>query len=143
MKKMFLPDVNVWLALTFDSHIHHAWAKEWFDGLEEDRGSFCRMTQQGFLRLATNPKVFGPDAVTIDQAWGLYDALMSDERVAYADEPLGIEAVWRELARGQSFSPKIWNDAYLGAFAKTADFEIATCDNGFRQYAGVRVRFLR
>jgi predicted nucleic acid-binding protein len=31
--KMLLPDVNVWLALTFDSHIHHSAAKAWFDAL--------------------------------------------------------------------------------------------------------------
>jgi predicted nucleic acid-binding protein len=26
---MLLPDVNVWLALTFDSHVHHPVAKSW------------------------------------------------------------------------------------------------------------------
>jgi predicted nucleic acid-binding protein len=31
---MLLPDVNVWLALTFDSHIHHPAAKKWFDAGE-------------------------------------------------------------------------------------------------------------
>jgi len=30
---MLLPDVNVLLALTFDSHIHHPAAKKWFDAL--------------------------------------------------------------------------------------------------------------
>ncbi|HEX5446713.1 MAG TPA: hypothetical protein VFW87_23045 [Pirellulales bacterium] len=28
---MLLPDVNVWLALTLDSHDQHADAKHWFD----------------------------------------------------------------------------------------------------------------
>ena len=60
---MQLPDINVWLALAFDSHIHHPDAKKWFDGLADDAICyFCRLTQLGFLRLATNPKVFGADA---------------------------------------------------------------------------------
>src|SRR3954469_17930456 len=75
-KKMYLPDINVWLALTFDSHVHHPSAKMWFDGLTNN--AFClfrRLTQQGFLRLATNPSVFGKDAVPLPKAWQLYDTL--------------------------------------------------------------------
>src|SRR5947209_20621068 len=73
MKKMLLLDINVWLALTFDSHIHHPAAKAWFDGLANEVCCFCRLTQQGFLRLATNPSVFGKHAVTLPEAWQKYD----------------------------------------------------------------------
>ena len=36
MKKTWLPDVNVWVALTFDSHPQHPSAKTWFDGLADE-----------------------------------------------------------------------------------------------------------
>jgi hypothetical protein len=36
---MLLPYVDVWLALTFDSHVHHPAAKTWFDALT-DEGCF-------------------------------------------------------------------------------------------------------
>ena len=85
---MLLPDVNVWLALTFDSHVHHPPAKSWFDGLSGEVCLFCRTTQQGFLRLATNARVFGPSALTLDEAWQKYDLLQSDPCVSYLDEPL-------------------------------------------------------
>ncbi len=52
---MLLPDVNVWLALTFDSHVHHPAARQWFDNLTNDACFFCRMTQQGFF--GTGPKI--------------------------------------------------------------------------------------
>jgi predicted nucleic acid-binding protein len=55
-KTLLLPDVNVWIAMTFDSHPHHPPAKLWFDAVTDDV-FFCRMTQQGFLRLSTNPRV--------------------------------------------------------------------------------------
>jgi predicted nucleic acid-binding protein len=53
-----LPDVNVWLALAFDEHEHHSAAEDWFEDVGEAACSFCRLSQQGFLRLATNPKAF-------------------------------------------------------------------------------------
>ena len=114
---MFLPDVNLWLALAFESHFHHKAAKEWFDA-RSDGCSFCRLTQQGFLRLATNPKAFGDEAVSITDAWGLYDTLLNDPGVSFIEEPLGLELIWREYTERQSFSPQVWNDAFLAAFAR-------------------------
>ncbi len=137
MPKTFLPDVNVWLALTFDSHLNHPIARKWFDGLTDKMCLFCRMTQQGFLRLVTNSKVFGTEAVTLPDAWKLYDAYMGDPRVGFAPEPMGIETFWRGFTRLKSFSPHVWNDAWLAAFAKTVSMDVVTFDNGFTQYADV------
>jgi toxin-antitoxin system PIN domain toxin len=128
---MQLCDINVWLALVFESHVHHSPAKSWFDGLTDETCYFSRLTQLGFLRLATNPRVFGPDAVTLDEAWRLYDASLSDPQIAYAEEPTGLDMQWRGYTAGQSFTPSIWNDAYLAAFAVAGGYEIATFDRGF------------
>jgi len=51
---IYLPDVNVWIALAADQHIHHNVAKRWFTGIQDDQVLFCRITQLGFLRLLTN-----------------------------------------------------------------------------------------
>ena len=139
---MLLPDINVWLALTFDSHVHHPAAKAWFDALSGETCYFCRMTQQGFLRLATNKAVFGPDTLTLPDAWQKYDILQSDVRVGFAEEPAGLEASWRSFTQLRSFSPHVWNDAYLAAFAKDGSLAIVTFDKAFSQYAGVNCRFL-
>jgi len=134
---MFLPDVNLWLALAFESHFHHADAKAWFDGLSNDGCSYCRLTQQGFLRLATNPKAFGPEAVTLADAWRMYDAFLGDPRVFFSAEPGGLEPLWRGYTQLQSFSPKIWNDAFLAAFASAAGYRLITFDQGFARYTNV------
>jgi uncharacterized protein len=68
MPRTLLPDTNVWLALAFDGHVHHPSAKAWFDALTTDVCFFCRVTQQGFLRLASNPSVFKQDALTLAEA---------------------------------------------------------------------------
>lgn len=135
---MHLPDVNVWLALTFDSHVHHPAAKTWFDGLPSSAVCFfCRLTQLGFLRLATNRSVFGKHAVTLPEAWQKYDTFMSDPRVAFAEEPADLENHWRSFTQRRTFSPQVWNDAYLAAFALAGTLELVTFDKALTQYANV------
>jgi uncharacterized protein len=117
-------------------HAHHARAKTWYDG-SSDACSFCRWTQQGFLRLATNPAVLQAQAVSLKEAWRVYDAIMSDPRVVFAEEPAGVEGYWRAYTQRRLFSPKVWSDAYLAAFARAAAFELITFDKGFAQYKSV------
>lgn len=139
---MFLADVNFWLALAFQSHVHHVSARNWFDAAADDSCFFCRLTQQGFLRLATNPKALGSEAVSLSDAWRLYDALVGDPRVAYAIEPANLEPLWRRHTQRRSFSPKVWNDAFLAAFAEGSSLELVTFDQGFTQYQSARCTIL-
>ncbi len=52
-----LPDVNIWIALAAEGHVHHAPAREWFTAQADVSVAFCRITQMGLLRLLTNPDV--------------------------------------------------------------------------------------
>ena len=105
---MVLPDTNVWLALAFESHAHHGLARQWFEDEGEIGCVFCRLTQQGFLRLASNRKIFGPEALTLTRAWNCFDALLADPRVFFAAEPAGLGQLWRQYTKRRSYSPKIW-----------------------------------
>jgi uncharacterized protein len=134
----YLADVNFWLALSFQRHVHHQSAKAWFEQAVDASCAFCRMTQQGFLRLATNPKAVEKDAVSMTDAWRLFDLLLNDPRVIYSEEPANIESLWRSYTLGATFSPKSWNDAFLAAFAQAAQFEVVTFDREFRKYGGVK-----
>ena len=137
-----LPDVNIWLALSFSAHPHHLPAVEWFDDVRPASCAFCRMTQQGYLRLSSNPRVFGKDALRLSDAWKAYDVLLCDERVRFANEPAEVEASWRGLTARDEFSAKIWNDAYLAAFSLRGALKLVTFDKGFRQYPGLRLELL-
>jgi toxin-antitoxin system PIN domain toxin len=134
---MFLPDVNVWVAVAFDRHIHHHVAKTWFDARTDGECAFCRITQMAFLRLATNPKVLQAEALTLAGAWRVYDLLLGDTRVSFSDEPAAVDPLWRSQTQASVRSPKVWTDAYLAAFAAAAGFNLATFDRGFSQYTGV------
>lgn len=98
---MHLPDVNFWLALAFQAHAHHPSASTWMQSAERQSCCICRITQMGFLRLATNPKAMLQDTLTMHDAWRVYDQIYSDERVVYADEPADIEVPWRTLTQDQ------------------------------------------
>ena len=140
---MYLPDVNVWLALVFEAHIHHRSALEWFDTLSPKACCFCRLTQQGFLRLSTNQSVMKDDVVTLAVAWNNYDALRDDDRVFFAQEPVGLEQRWRRRTQDGSYSHRVWSDAYLVAFAEAVGFTNVSFDQGFQAYGGIKVLVLR
>lgn len=62
---MALLDVNVLVALVWDSHIHHAAANDWFTRRSSDGWATCSITESGFVRVSSNPKVLpSPVAVT-------------------------------------------------------------------------------
>ena len=138
---MHLLDVNVWLALAFKRHKHHVSAVAWFRTASASC-LFCRFTQAGFLRLASNPTAMGPAAVTLAEAWRAYDVFVADPNIAFIEEPQGLELAWRSHTQHLPFSPKVWNDAYLAAFAEVLGYEVVTFDQGFSQFRNVRSTIL-
>ena len=139
---MNLCDGNVWLALALSAHVHHEQARDWFDSVAEP-GSvlFCRATQQTLLRLLTNPSVLAPYGnrpLSNDQAWAAYEAFAADDRIRLqAEEPVGVESLWKEFGSRSTASPKLWMDAYLAAFALGAGYRMVTTDGAFRQFPGL------
>ncbi len=128
---MFLPDVNVLLALAFDAHQHHPLAVRWLDSVGDGEARLCRVTQSGFLRLASNPALFGDEALTLSEAWSCYDRLTEDTRFEFALEPVGLEHYWRRLTLADSYSAKVWTDRYLAAFAITGGLRVVSFDGAF------------
>jgi toxin-antitoxin system PIN domain toxin len=135
-----LLDVDVLLALAFEAHKHHEAAKAWFS--EAEACVVCRMTQSAFLRLASNPALFGEEALTLSEAWACWDALMEDERLSYRLEPLGLEHMWRRLTMGSTYSPKVWNDRYLAAFAIADSLTLVTFIEAFAKVPDLEVKIL-
>ncbi|MBK1875682.1 PIN domain-containing protein [Pelagicoccus mobilis] len=101
----------------------------------------CRMTQQGFLRLSTNPKAMNIP-LTHAQAWKACERFLTEDRIEYAEEPPEIASQWKAYPKNAKFSPKIWNDAYLAAFAKKSAMTMLTFDKGFTAYKGLEAHIL-
>ena len=128
-----MPDINVWIALASDCHVHHELAKNWFAEIEPGDAAFCRFAQMGFLRLITNRHVMGADVVTQKEAWHVYQNLSKDQRITFLHEPSGIEEAWRRLTQGGTATTNTWTDAYLCAFASIRNLKIISFDSGIRR----------
>jgi uncharacterized protein len=133
-RSFLFPDVNVWLALTVDSHIHHFIAHRWLSSLDLDAYvCFCRATQISFLRLLTTEAVMGKDkTLSQAEAWKTYDRWLENDRVSFVAEPPEVEAHFRSLSNQNRPAPKDWADAYLAAFAYAADLTLVSFDQTFR-----------
>ncbi len=140
--KSYLVDVNVWLAVVYDLHVHHVAAQSRFGALGPEQALFCRLTQLALLRLLTNSKVMGRDVMSQRQAWRIFDRTASDVRVGFLSEPARVEAEFRRLTQSSQPATHSWSDAYLAAVAATGGLAVATLDRGFSGAAGVEVHYV-
>jgi uncharacterized protein len=135
---LLFTDVNVWLALSDGTHVHHKTAWAWLNLQPDDaRLIFSRYTQLGLLRLLTNTAVMGDETLTLRQAWAVYDRWLEDPRVEYYPEPRDLEAKFRQTT--QPFAAKRaskWvGDCWLLAFAESAKAQLVTFDRALYNFA--------
>jgi toxin-antitoxin system PIN domain toxin len=135
--RSYFPDVNVWIALAYEGHQHHLAAAAWFAGVHTETIYFCRLTQIGFLRLLTHPRVMQDEVRHQGAAWRLYDQFRLDPRIEFCPEPdpEQLEENFRGLTSASRSSSRQWPDAYLAAFALVGDLTLVTFDRGLRQMA--------
>lgn len=131
MTSLIFPDVNVWLALNYEPHMHNAAAVRWYEALDPAaQFVFCRHTQLGLLRLLSTESVLKQDVMNQRQCWQIYDQWIASGLAHLAQEPAGLDAGMRArtTSTSESPSPKTWADAYLAAFAAAAGLTLVTFD---------------
>ena len=145
----WLIDANVWIAISFTEHDHHALATRFIAETSPAHPALlCRATEQSWLRLLTTPAlhrrydslpVSNRDALRI-----LSDALQLPNIRLIEEEPTGVRALWHRLAALPSASPKVWMDAYLAAFAIGHAVELVTLDSDFKRFVkdGLKLNLL-
>jgi toxin-antitoxin system PIN domain toxin len=129
------PDINVWLALANDEHVHHHIAIEWWQHQDEPI-LFCRLSQLGLLRLLTTSAIMGGKPLSMQLAWRIYDGLMADDRVQFCEEPtVLLEHRFRDLSSHAHSSPKAWADYYFAAFSEVSGSTLVTFDRAMAKRA--------
>ena len=121
------PDVNVWMAVVMEHHVHRAAARIWWETAEGPI-AFTRLTQIGLLRLLTTSAAMDGKPLRMDQAWRVHDRLFEDDRVVFLPEPAGAEAPFRKYSSRGTASPKLWADAWLLGVASSAGGILVTFD---------------
>ena len=133
------PDVNVLLAASRSDHPHHAVASSWLEravAAAESGGSLLvlPMVIAGFLRLATNPKIFR-DPTPPEAAVAFIDSLLGIQGVELAD--LGREwPALRRLVHLHELAGNDGPDAWIAAAVQTLGTRLVTFDRGFQRWLG-------
>jgi toxin-antitoxin system PIN domain toxin len=143
MNSYYLPDVNVWFALSRSEHVHHKHAHAWLSSIDAPHSiAFTRATQQGYLRLLTTAavmRIYASAPLTNAEAWRLWENWFKDDRIHWTDEPLELLDTWKKYGAIRSASPKLWMDSYLAAIAVESDYRLVTLDKAFVNFKGLNV----
>ena len=138
-----LADTNVWLALLVKEHVHHARALTWFESAAAGKAGLCRVVQLSLIRLLGTPAVMASGTLSSAAAWTSVQELLADERVEFLAEPTEIGSILGGLWRYGAPTRNLVMDAYLAAFAISANRALLTNDKGFRQFRGLHLAFLQ
>jgi toxin-antitoxin system PIN domain toxin len=110
------------VALAWDAHVHHATVRAWFAASEEGWAT-CPVTESGFVRVSSNPKVL-PNPISVEQARAVLRALREHDGhrflpddVSLADPEIPPLAGYRQVT-----------DAHLLAIARRHDTRLVTFD---------------
>jgi toxin-antitoxin system PIN domain toxin len=142
MQEYDLPDLNVWLALSLQSHPHHALARAYWQTVAPRRVAFCQITVHGFLRQLGNPHVATDAPATVGEAWAALKRLRALPEVSYAAETSATQPIIEEWIAAALFTPRMWTDVQLAALAKAHDYRLVTLDRDFLRFPGLRLLLL-
>lgn len=133
-----LLDVNVLVALAWPNHLHHRAAHRWFGRHRAAGWATCSITETGFVRVSSNPRVI-PEARTPGQALLLLRAI-----TAVAGHEFWIDDV--SPATDEAFPSERLvgyqqvTDAHLLALTIRRGGRLATFDSAVLDLAGDRAR---
>ena len=130
-KARFLLDVNVFLALLSENHVHHGMVTDWFN-TSDLQWATCLLTEAGLLRNATAPRA---GQVTMAEAAALLDSIKQHPGYTY----LSNTSDWRQLCKPFSLrvhGTKQVTDACLPGIAVEHRCTLVTIDKGILHLAG-------
>jgi uncharacterized protein len=123
-----LLDTNVLIALAWPQHVHHGEAHSWFSKVGREAWATCPITQLGFVRISSNPKIIR-EAVSPREALALLEQMIAlsahqfwPDAIAPAQAP--------PLSSLALVGHRQVTDAYLLALAQHRKGKLATLDGG-------------
>ena len=120
-----LLDVNVLLALLDMAHVHHLRARAWFSQQAAQGWASCPLTQNGFVRVISQPKY--PQPITTAAAIALLAGPISTNLHEFWPADLSILDA-SVLDRSRVHGPRQLTDLYLLALAVQRGGCLATFD---------------
>jgi toxin-antitoxin system PIN domain toxin len=132
-----LPDLNVWLALTWPGHSHHQQAVHYWEQQAADQVLFCTVTALGLVRLVSQPKLMGVAVKNAAEASDLLHALCQQPGVQLAEPEHNGWEVFHQLLRIAELPARLCTDAYLAALAIANGWRLVSFDRDFERFEGL------
>lgn len=126
-----LLDVNTLVALAWPNHVHHAAALEWFSAHHPDGWATCPLTEDGFVRVSSNPRAT-PEAKTPGEAILLLQRLIELPGHVFWQDDVSM-ASSEGVDRGRLVGYRQVSDARLVALAIRRQGRLVTFDRGLMQ----------
>jgi toxin-antitoxin system PIN domain toxin len=121
-----LLDVNVLVALFDPDHVHHDAAHQWFAASREPGWATCPLTENGVVRILSNPAYSGTSEAT-DSVVRRLSAFCASGQHVFWDDSLSIRDE-RIFKRPLPISHRQLTDVYLLGLAKSRGGRIASFD---------------
>ena len=123
MRSLF--DVNVLIALLHPEHAHHGAAHQWWSANRAHGWASCPLTQNGFVRIVSQPKY--PQPISVAHALEvLAEETAGTDHMFWADDISLTDA--KRFAHERIFGPKQLTDIYLLGLAVENGGRLVTFD---------------
>lgn len=136
---MKVVDLNLLLSAVNRDAGQHPRARRWLDDLlsSGDPVGLPWIVLLGFLRIATNPRVFNRP-LTGDEALTVVDAWLEQPGVVALSATDAHWSTLRSLLKDESNVGSVSSDAHLAALAIEHGAELCSADTDFRRFKAVR-----
>jgi toxin-antitoxin system PIN domain toxin len=137
-----LVDTNLLIYATFRDAPEHRQARTWLQrqlAQSDEAVVLCWPVVYAFVRLITNARVFGQDAVSVREGWAVAEAHLQQPGVRLVSAGARHQAIATELARTPGLRSDDVPDIEIAALAIEHGLALASHDRGFRRFGGLRV----
>jgi toxin-antitoxin system PIN domain toxin len=136
---LIVPDVNLLLYANVDTFAQHGPARSWFESAlnADEPVALASPAVFGFIRVATNPRVFDP-AMRVDDAVARVESWLAQPHVnLLVPGPRYLDIAFR-LLRQLSTAGNLTSDVQLAAHAIENQAELYSNDTDFGRFPGLR-----
>jgi toxin-antitoxin system PIN domain toxin len=133
---VYLLDINLLVALLWTNHEQHEAAGNWFRAQRTSEWATCPITQAGFVRVSSNPRVF-PDAPSPGKALEVLEENLRHPRHRFWKDDISYAEAVAPIAGLLTGYLQV-TDAYLLGLAIRKGGMLATFDAGIAALASAK-----
>ncbi len=134
-----LPDLNVWLALSWPLHPQHLRANHYWEAEAGERVVFCTATGLGLVRLLSRESLMGEAVLSPAAAGEVLERFCGQPGVGFGGEPTDGWEVFQALLRKGTVGSQHCTDAHLAALAIVNGWRLVSFDAAFEGFAGLKL----